>query len=154
MTTGRINQVTVQRPRARARKWLGELLGRGSKAAPGRPPGVCHRSFNWPSLRRADRRPPRHPRPKGLSTQGAHTASSSFPVLARLKSCPPVAQDRGLPLRRGLHASGRPIAAPRRNAAVPRLASCNKTWPKAINPHRSPSLADAAEGRSKTYFRP
>jgi len=85
MTTGRINQVTVQRPRARARKWLGELLGRGSKAAPGRPPGVCHRE-----ALRFDQRPPRSPARPSLR----HSAHGSPRAV-----CPP-SRARGAHARR------------------------------------------------------
>ena len=63
MTTGRINQVTVQRPRARARKWLGELLG--PIAGPGRSPGVCHRSFQLTVAPKSRPSSPAAPAPQG-----------------------------------------------------------------------------------------
>jgi len=78
MTTGRINQVTVQRPRARARKWLGGATGARQQSRARSPPPEyvtvkLYVSTNAP-----------HGRPRARACDIARTA--------RLELCPPVAR--------------------------------------------------------------
>jgi hypothetical protein len=147
MTTGRINQVTVLCTRACARQ--------GGFTGPHRwdrsPSGVCHRRLStaFPVKKRRSPRsardvqalPPVRTRASKFLVPRSRTPQELSPGRTGPRSTPSVRTTRERSTRCGVN----------RNAAVPRLATCN-AWPKAINPHRSPSLADAAKGRSETVF--